>query len=122
MAAMLSTNNMGVSSPWSRDPSADIIVYILGEPIDESVNISDSGSEIDSDEDDSDGDKFSESSENEDSSESDSEEQRSARPKRSKIDSQWKWSKDDGYVSEKIKFSGLFSHISHLDCNWLKNS
>jgi hypothetical protein len=82
----------------SRGLSVNEIVHILEEPIDESVNISDSGSEIDSDEDDSDGDKVSESSENEDSGESDSEEQRSARPKRSKIDSQWKWSKvDDGY-------------------------
>jgi hypothetical protein len=55
----------------SRDLSADEIVHILEEPIDECMNISDSGSEIDSDEDESDGDKFSESSENEDSSESD---------------------------------------------------
>jgi hypothetical protein len=64
----------------SRDLSVDKIVHILEEPIDESVNISDNGSEIDSDEDDSDGDKVSESSENEDSSESDSEEERSVRP------------------------------------------
>jgi hypothetical protein len=55
----------------SRVLSVDEIVHILEEPIDESVNIRDSGSEID-------GDKVSESSENEDSSESDSEEQRSA--------------------------------------------
>ena len=99
----------------SRDLCFDEIVHILEEPIDENVNINDSGSEIDSDEDDSDGDKFSECSENEDISESDSEEQRSARPKRSRIDSQWKWSEvDDSYVSEKIQFSGSKGPVHHV--------
>jgi hypothetical protein len=42
--------------------------------------------------------------------------QKNKEVKRSKIDSQWKWSKvDDGYVSEKIQFSGSKEPVHHVN-------